>query len=394
MVAARPLVAVWTRDRSASAAAGRPRIIAALQDGPLCQGKQLRLQHLFELRVLDQCLAAVRWAWRMCTLRPLPLQVAMYGSPRAVRRILRGVRGAAAIYLDGVRCSLLAEALARLAHRPRLICDLDDLMSRRFRLYREHAIVPQLGYLRSSCPGWIRGVVQRLSTAITAYEALALRRCELALVRRCRASVLLSSTEAAELRARCRGRRILCLPPPQPLAAIPAPLRAPLRCLFIGSAELPQNRLTLLRLCAWWREFGLTRDLDWVGRNEPPLELPDRIHALGFVADLASVYDGRHVLVIPSVLPGGIKTKVLEALAHGCPVLGNAAAFDGLPWAAHYPLVLPDDPAVWAEWIERLDERQAQLEHALALGRRCLLAHHDPVRWAQRWERVMGWHRQ
>jgi hypothetical protein len=61
-------------------------------------------------------------------------------------------------------------------------------------------------------------------------------------------------------------------------------------------------------------------------------------------------------LLLPVVLAGGIKTKVIEAWAFGCPVLGNRLAFEGLD-VADYPLICQEsgwtryllDPAAYAE---------------------------------------------
>ena len=65
------------------------------------------------------------------------------------------------------------------------------------------------------------------------------------------------------------------------------------------------------------------------------------MHWHGFVADLNDVYAPGSILLVPAVLPGGIKTKVLEAFSFGCAVLGNPLAFEGLD-IQDYPLRLPE----------------------------------------------------
>lgn len=80
-----------------------------------------------------------------------------------------------------------------------------------------------------------------------------------------------------------------------------------------------------------------------------------RIHHLGRVSsqELSDLYSGARAVVFPSEYEG-FGQPVLEAMAHGCPVVTSAHA--ALREAAgDAGIVLPDDPEAWAEAILSLE---------------------------------------
>lgn len=389
MVSPPQLVAIWCRTIDGQPAAGRPRIIAWLRSAPLRDATHLVLHHMFSIAWAEQLLLLLRCCWQLLLLQPWPLQSCLFAPPTRMRRLMAALVGARGIYLDGVRCLAL---LPYLPAQARVVCDLDDLMSRRMGIYRRQRIRPSLGFLRAAAPAWLQAALRALSDAVLRYEQWALARAEARIADRCHIVALVSHAESGELARRCPAARarIVTMPPPQPLSDPVPSLRPTLRGLFIGGEDQPQNALTLRRLLRLWQRFGITRELVWVGRRTTDSPLPERVRSVGFVDDLRTVYDGSHVLLLPSEVPGGVKTKILEALAHGCPVLGNRIAFEGLPWADAYPLILPDDDALWADWIASLDQRLPELARALDIGRACLHRYHDPQRLERRWRRLFA----
>jgi glycosyltransferase involved in cell wall biosynthesis len=65
------------------------------------------------------------------------------------------------------------------------------------------------------------------------------------------------------------------------------------------------------------------------GLEHPPSEDP-RVHALGFVEDLAGAYEQARCAVVPLLLGGGSPLKLVEALAYGLPVVATPRAVAGL----------------------------------------------------------------
>ncbi len=74
-----------------------------------------------------------------------------------------------------------------------------------------------------------------------------------------------------------------------------------------------------------------------------------RIRAHGFVDDLDELYRRCRLFVAPLTVGGGIKIKILEALAHGVPVVTTPIGAEGIL-----------DDADDAAWIAPPDERFAE----------------------------------
>jgi glycosyltransferase involved in cell wall biosynthesis len=58
------------------------------------------------------------------------------------------------------------------------------------------------------------------------------------------------------------------------------------------------------------------------------------VRYMGFVPDLAPYFEGCSVFLNPVLLGGGVKTKVIEALSWGLPVVSSATGAQGIPLSA------------------------------------------------------------
>ncbi len=74
----------------------------------------------------------------------------------------------------------------------------------------------------------------------------------------------------------------------------------------------------------------------------------------GFVEDLRAVYAESRVYVAPIFTGGGIRTKILEAMTAGVPVVASSFAPLGLGTEEGKHLLISDAPAVFAQQILRL----------------------------------------
>lgn len=122
------------------------------------------------------------------------------------------------------------------------------------------------------------------------------------------------------------------------------------------------------------------------------LALPDpgpvRVVALGEAEDVDTVVAAADLCLAPLASGAGVKTKVLHYLAHGKPVAGTPAAFEGLDGA----------PGLYAETLERLPaligQRCRQTEDpadadARAVAQRTWLEeHHGRAHIAAQWQEV------
>jgi hypothetical protein len=121
------------------------------------------------------------------------------------------------------------------------------------------------------------------------------------------------------------------------------------------------------------------------GRN-PPEALrrgaASGIRCLGFVDDVPAFYGGVDVVVAPIRYGGGIKIKVLEAMACGRPVVTTSIGAEGIAEADEEALVVVDDPAEFADAVVALLEDGAR---RTALGERA----RQLVERRFSWQRVM-----
>lgn len=93
------------------------------------------------------------------------------------------------------------------------------------------------------------------------------------------------------------------------------------------------------------------------GRNPPPLLLDakDRgVTCLGFVEDVSAFYGSVDVVVAPIRYGGGIKIKVLEAMACGKAVVTTSVGAEGITAANGEAFLVADGPADFAEAVVAL----------------------------------------
>lgn len=212
------------------------------------------------------------------------------------------------------------------------------------RVYDERAAAVHGGRLRARASRW---VLRREARALQQLEDLALRRAGV--------MVALTDGDAQALRTRARqlGRELpvevlpgytLRLPATagdaapsgalstaqlrERLAALPAGQR---RIGMIGTWTWEPNRAGL----AWMLEQvlpGLPAGCQLVlaGGGLEHLSLPQRVTALGRVAEVDAFYEAVDLVAIPSVQGSGVHEKAIEAIGRGLPVVASRHALRGL----------------------------------------------------------------
>ena len=117
---------------------------------------------------------------------------------------------------------------------------------------------------------------------------------------------------------------------PRPVQRIPA-------LLFVGNYEYAPNVDAALRLAT--EIFPLVKSRVpqahlWLVGNAPPPELTalasNSIRVTGRVPDVRPYLARASAFVSPLRLGAGIKNKILEALAMGCPVVATPVSLDGI----------------------------------------------------------------
>ncbi|HEY2008176.1 MAG TPA: glycosyltransferase family 4 protein [Rhizomicrobium sp.] len=312
--------------------------------------KLLHLSALVESRssIRDIAGALLAWIASVLRMRPLPLQCVLYGSPRQCKDIIAKIAKMQcdAVYLDTVRCQLLLRMLRGAIPGLYVVTDFDDLMSRRANyLFRNRLPFPT-GHVSRHVPHWLRVLSEKfLAGPIAGYEALTLPAAENEVIAASDATILLSVADREMLSLRRSVESVHAIPPAVTVMRSPMKDIAPSRFIFIGSDNFVHNRAAIDFLLESWRKVRAPLDLHIYGRQSRTQATVEGVHWHGFVEDLAEVYQPGSVALVPAMDRGGIKTKVLEAWAWGCPALCNKAAMEGLAIES-YPLVLPE-----TEWL-------------------------------------------
>lgn len=275
--------------------------------------------------------------WSLLRAAPLPLQCALYFSAANVRAVVEAVESIQpdVVYLDTVRCSrLLPKLRISLAGR-RVICDFDDLMSRRMAVASQMRRGVALGFLAEQLPARVGRWLERLAALVPRYEAWALACEEQRVAGQVDAIVFVSGVEADAFSNRLTPNQrptICAIPPPFVLHRIVDSRSGPLaRFVFIGTDGLLQNRLTIDWLLDLWREEEPLTPLYIYGRQTRQYQPIANVHIVGPVAAIEEVYQPGNVMIAPALVPGGVKTKVVEAIGYGTPIVGNGTLFEGVP---------------------------------------------------------------
>ncbi|MDX6677756.1 MAG: polysaccharide biosynthesis protein PslH [Solirubrobacteraceae bacterium] len=280
-------------------------------------------------------------------------------------------RGAADL-VRGRSLKAAASAVSRLRRRARELAELTsaEIVQVEFGV---------LGDVLTAAPGALR-IVTIHDPAASLREGLALRRDGLPLAHRLDAHAALreerrvlrhadaavvfterdrrlvqrTAPESAVLETIALGWDV----PPTALDPVGAP---PPTLLFVGSYRHPPNVSAALALAE--RILPLVRDvhpgvrLELVG-GSPPQELlalaGDAISVPGEVASVTPHLDRAAIVVAPLTLGGGMRVKVLEALAAGKAVVASTRAAEGITAHAGEELVVVDGARATAQAITRL----------------------------------------
>jgi glycosyltransferase involved in cell wall biosynthesis len=347
-----------------------------------------RLRNILETRKVSDLLYA---AWillvNLLKFSPLPLQCAFYASRSDINRIASTISrtGYEKVYLDSVRCLVLLRALTRDRKTRQLVADFDDLLSRRMRIVAANRMPLSLGFAQKYFPSMLRRAIEGpLAQLINRHEAATLPRAESEIANFVNSIVLVSEAERKILSRQLPSQTpasIYAIPPPARAVTDSPGVQAPLRFVFIGSDRQIHNRLSIELLLQMWRQLEPQTPLHIYGKQQRTAPVRNIVWH-GFVDDISNVYSEGSILLLPALLSGGIKTKVIEAWAHGRPVLGNAAAFEGLQ-IPEYPLRLPE-----ADWVPLLlapEEHLPVFQQASRLGHHFINTDLSPARYRSLW---------
>jgi len=159
----------------------------------------------------------------------------------------------------------------------------------------------------------------------------------------------------------------ICIDPQRYNPVLPLPKSD--RILFLGGMHWPPNseglRWMVQNVLPIVREQIPDVELLAVGKD-PPSDLQNTggLSLPGYVEDVEPIWDGCRVFVVPLLSGGGMRVKILDAWAHGLPVVSTSIGAEGIEIKAGDNILIADTPAGFAQAIVRIlrdDELAGQL---------------------------------
>jgi glycosyltransferase involved in cell wall biosynthesis len=271
-----------------------------------------------------------------------PMQTWLYNAAATRARVAAMASGAAAVYIDMLRLAPLAEDVPRRVAR---VIDYDDLLSERYRLAAKNDY-DVMGYLGRRM-GPLARVARMASGPLLNTES---KRCAAYEREMAEAGDLILFTSPREAEALAAPHVMAAPPMMKPRAASPAPGR---RLIFLGNMRYAEN-VTMLRALAEGarvlREEGAwPADAMIEAVGDHPEQLPRAFDAQSFrftgrIAELETLA-GAGVFLAPVVSGSGVKIKVLDGMALGCPVVATPKALEGLSARGNRDLIVTANPA-------------------------------------------------
>ncbi len=310
---------------------------------------------------------------RRCLFGNEALQVALFDTAENVSRLAQAIRESRpqVIHVDGGRLvPLLKRALAQCPggrEGYRIIVDIDDLMFRRYRIYKKLGLGLELGVLGEKLTAYTRFAGSAVSDGVLSLESARMRRLEESIVHFAD-DVVFSSDYERRLLAHLAGPRRARLHR-HVIGYNVAPVTPrldpqTLRFAFIGGDKLSQNRLSIEGLIRIWKTYDIPHELLIIGKCHHTYEAHPRIKFTGFVEKLAEWYSKVDGLIIFSYVPGGLKTKIPEGLSFGLPAIVNRVAAEGVVGLEDYSFCFDE-----SEMVEFLHSSPDEIRRRLAAER-------------------------
>ncbi len=291
-----------------------------------------------------------------------PLQCALFESRKSKRlldRLVEEIKPDVMIF-DMIRT---APYMKRYKGLTRLILDLDDLLSVRYRRQlnasAEGCIAGRYaGALRPATRRLLRGWLGRLTLRTEAHRVA---RAEKRMAKLADGVILVSQAEAALLNTALGQSKAIAVPTGVDITDFTRAANVEKEAHtvgFVGNLSVPANVASLAHIAEHVMPLLAGVTLEVVGHT--PADIHTRyqddpqIRLLGEVADLPEVLGRWQLFLAPIAFGTGLKTKIIEAMAAGLPVVTNAVGAEGLHATAGTTLLLAEDAQTQAAAAQHL----------------------------------------
>lgn len=302
------------------------------------------------------------------------------------------------VVLDMIRLFGLAPVVRKRRPSARLVLDMDDLLSERYAgADVEGADI--LGAFSASMPSFVRGMARSVPNLLMKLEGALVAKAEEKAAEEADAVLLVSRNEAGRLLGRVGNPRgpILDFPPS---VAESRPVRRDfskgVRFVFLGDEAYAPNAKALLEFDGIARSFAGTSPprpvaFEAAGRKDERLETPGLVRH-GFVPDLDAYLGRDAVMVAPMRSGSGIKTKLLDALSRGVPVVTTPKGREGLDLEPGREIFILESRDEFEAFVSEAasGRMDGELDRVGAAGAAKVAKSHDPRRLARNLAVALG----
>ncbi|CAB3646128.1 hypothetical protein LMG24238_00746 [Paraburkholderia sediminicola] len=272
------------------------------------------------------------------------------------------------------------------------VLDLDDLLSERYRQFLVNGCKQTVfGTFSKRIPKSLLMAEPLLRRLVLERERRMMARRELSTPHRFDVTFLTSETEASQLRG--DGANVRVYANPQATAASTYDWRMIghaeklVQCFFIGNLRTSQNLASLKLIVREIMPLVLERGLDihvhvvgdYDDRAIETVSGCSRVTMHGFISDLSEVVQRCSIALLPIVEGTGVKTKILDAMAMGIPVVTNGLGVEGLSVVHERDLLIADTAREIADQIARLNLDDGLGKRLSEQAKSYVARNHDPT---------------
>lgn len=274
-------------------------------------------------------------AVNLAVLGGRPLQDAFFGSRAAHDQVSATIESfdPDTIVVDMLR---MAQFVEKLPTKPRgkLVLDMDDVLSLRYRRMREAGTGNVLGAFSERMPKPVRVAAEVIPKALLGIEERRMRVREREAPKLFDRTMVVSPLEAKSLGLRL-GHSVAAHPPAvDEMPFRPRDYAKRLRVVFLGGDNYGPNAESLLeieRVARLLKETAPGLPVVFEAAGEVTRDLDLRlVNRLGYIRDLGALFTEDAVLLAPFRSGTGVKTKVVDAMAYSVPVLTTEIGTEGL----------------------------------------------------------------
>lgn len=251
------------------------------------------------------------------------------------------------------------------------IADLDDLLSLRYRRIAKErrGLDGLLGYHKAPVLRALSWFIRPAARIILDKEATILERREITAARQANVTLTVSSAEATALsKASLRpvSATPFCVQGPDHIAPLKSRVR---QLVFLGGMSYQPNRNAVQmfdkQILGQLRSSGIDDiNLDVIGEGEESIrrEFSPNVRFVGYVEDLDHELQKYKAMLVPELLQGGIKTKIVHAALNGVVVLAHDSAIEGMGLERDINVLTWHSPQELAALLRRIQGTDSTLD--------------------------------